>query len=121
MIMEQRNRNIAFKTNLKFLLRVLILHFLTKNNYYGEELKDLICTAMANEYTPSNGTIYPVLHEMEENLLIEGFWSDPHIRGTKLYRITDTGMDYYMRMRVVLANHINDTVRILNSVLKYIK
>lgn len=51
-----------------------------------------------------HGTLYPILHRLEQDGYIEGDWSDEGPRGQrKAYRLTPAGRSYAKKQRVALA------------------
>ncbi|MFH0848628.1 MAG: PadR family transcriptional regulator [archaeon] len=42
----------------------------------------------------SAGTLYPLLHSLEENGLLEGIWESEKGRGRRIYRISEKGREF---------------------------
>ena len=42
----------------------------------------------------SAGTLYPLLHSMEDKRYLEGLWDSSKGRGRRIYRITPEGAEY---------------------------
>lgn len=42
----------------------------------------------------SAGTLYPLLHSLEDSGKIEGVWESEKGRGRRIYQITQTGVDF---------------------------
>jgi len=70
----------------------LILAILRENDSYGYAIIKSVKEMSANELVWTEGMLYPVLHRLEEQGLIESYW---HIAETgrkrKYYRILEQG------------------------------
>jgi len=87
--------------------KTMILWLISKERSHGYELMSKI-----NEISPSDGEtirgpskIYPVLHDLEEEGLIEGTWGSQGKRKIKYYEITDEGIQTLTRIKKVFRCH----------------
>jgi DNA-binding PadR family transcriptional regulator len=87
--------------------KTMILWLISKERSHGYELMSKI-----NEISPSDGEtirgpskIYPVLHDLEEEGLIEGTWGSQGKRKIKYYEITDDGIQTLNRIKRVFQCH----------------
>lgn len=71
----------------------LILAILKKQDSYGYEIIKKIKTASNNEIIWTEGMLYPVLHRLEKNDLIESYWGKSETgRRRKYYFLKEKGL-----------------------------
>ncbi|MFD0589648.1 PadR family transcriptional regulator [Paenibacillus sp. GCM10027627] len=70
---------------------ILILSLLGKKDMYGYEMTKEIELSSAGVFTFKEGTLYPILHTLEVERMVEAYWSEEGGRKRKYYRITDEG------------------------------
>lgn len=71
---------------------VLILSCLAREPMHGYRIIKELKNMSANYFVMSEGTLYPHLHKLEEDELIEGYWEfSTDGRERKMYRITERG------------------------------
>lgn len=71
---------------------ILILKLLDKKSMYGYEMIKEIEDKSNGVFTFKEGTLYPILHTLENNGLVESYWDESEgKRKRKYYRITDEG------------------------------
>ncbi|TDT61540.1 PadR family transcriptional regulator [Fonticella tunisiensis] len=117
---SNRNRQFPNKMNTTTIVKMLILHFLSKKSCYGNELIDLIEINLNYKWKPSPGMIYPLLRSMEDDLLIEGWWDEPDKKTKRHYRITETGIKHYDKIKSLYKPLLEESLSIIDSVLKTI-
>lgn len=103
------------RINTTKLAKLYILHYLIyeKKEEYGLEIVGYI----SKNFTKiSNGLIYPLLRDMEENGLLTAKWEDFDRKNKRLYRITDEGIEHYKRILPDYLEAINYNIDIYNSV-----
>jgi PadR family transcriptional regulator, regulatory protein PadR len=77
--------------NLKGSLPLLILHVLTGSATHGYQIAKQI-KLLSNEVLDfKEGTLYPTLHNLEAQGLIESFEQEENGRVRRYYRLTDAG------------------------------
>ncbi|MDI9459508.1 MAG: PadR family transcriptional regulator [Limnochordia bacterium] len=77
----------------------LILAILKQQDSYGYEIINLIKETSDNELVWTEGMLYPVLHRLEKNGLVESYWRKSEAgRRRKYYRLKEAG-------EVELENH----------------
>jgi PadR family transcriptional regulator PadR len=78
----------------------MILWLISKKRQHGYEIMTKLHESAPYESKmPSASKIYPVLHELEKNGLIEGSWEHQGKRKVKYYEITDEGKRVLSRFR----------------------
>lgn len=115
-----RNRQLPNKVNTTTLVKIFILHFLSKKSFYGNELIDEIEKNLNYIWKPSPGMIYPLLRNMEEDMLIEGWWLEPDKKTKRIYRITDTGLKHYERLKLMYKPQLEESLAFIQNTLKII-
>ncbi|ADZ83039.1 PadR family transcriptional regulator [Cellulosilyticum sp. ST5] len=80
------------KELLKGTTTLLILQLLNEKDQYGYELTKALEQRTDNLFTLKEGTLYPILHALENEGMIEAYWEDTQsARKRKYYRITEAG------------------------------
>jgi PadR family transcriptional regulator PadR len=69
----------------------LILTLLDRQDRYGYELIKELERSSDGTFTLKEGTLYPLLHGMEAERLVEAYWQEAEGRRRKYYRITHSG------------------------------
>lgn len=118
MIKGERQRQFPTTISTTSFVKMYILHLLTEKSYYGNRIKDEINRRLNGKWSPSYGMIYPMLRELEEEGYIEGKWDEPLKRSIRRYKITDKGMDHYKVIKLQNKESLDDSLLIINNVLK---
>jgi len=73
-------------------LDLIILRLLRSKPRWGYEVN----IAIRDKYRVylSAGTLYPLLHSLEEDGYIQGEWESEKGRGRRIYKITDSGIGF---------------------------
>ncbi len=77
--------------NIKGSLPLLILHLLAQRPSHGYSLAKQIREQSDDFLNYSEGTLYPTLHGLEKQGLIESFEQEENGRGRRYYRLTAKG------------------------------
>ena len=91
-------------------LDLIILRLLKSKPRWGYEIN----MAIRDRYRVylSAGTLYPLLHSLEDSGRIEGVWESEKGRGRRIYQITQNGLEFLLageRMTVELVKLIQTT------------
>lgn len=71
---------------------MLILNLLSTGDMYGYQMTKELEQRSDNTFTLKEGTLYPILHSLESQAMIEAYWEDTQsARKRKYYRITKKG------------------------------
>ena len=73
------------------LLPLLVLHFVSEEPSYGNQLMDRIGALTAGALAVNPNTMYPLLRSLEAEGHVAGEWEHPERRTRRFYRITDSG------------------------------
>lgn len=80
------------KELLKGSTTILILSLLKRKPMYGYEIIKEIELKSSGVFNFKEGTLYPILHTLESNEMVESFWSEGEsARKRRYYKITDKG------------------------------
>ncbi|PKM81021.1 MAG: PadR family transcriptional regulator [Firmicutes bacterium HGW-Firmicutes-14] len=80
------------KELLKGSTAILILSLLDRKSMYGYEMIKEIEMRSNGVFSFREGTLYPILHSLEAEGIVESYWDDSESsRKRKYYRITDKG------------------------------
>ncbi|MHC1746957.1 MAG: PadR family transcriptional regulator [Cellulosilyticaceae bacterium] len=71
---------------------LLILQLLNEGDKYGYEMVKELERRSETLFTLKEGTLYPILHNLESDGMVENYWEDTECaRKRKYYRITKKG------------------------------
>lgn len=79
------------KELLKGSTTMLVLDLLKNQNMYGYEMIKKLKEKSENVFELKEGTLYPILHSLEEEGLISSYWDDTTGKKRKYYAITTKG------------------------------
>lgn len=75
---------------------ILILTLLNKEDMYGYQLIKEIEKSSEGIFNLKEGTLYPILHSLEREGMVESFWSQKEgLRKRKYYRLLDKGKNLF--------------------------
>lgn len=80
------------KELLKGSTSMLILELLKQENMYGYQMIKKLKEKSENIFELKEGTLYPILHSLEENRLITSYWDETTGKKRKYYSITEKGI-----------------------------
>ena len=70
---------------------ILILTLLDSKDMYGYEMTKELERRSDGVFTLKEGTLYPILHTLETERLVDAYWSEESGRKRKYYRMTEQG------------------------------
>lgn len=70
---------------------MLVLTLLKESNMYGYEMIKKLKEKSENVFELKEGTLYPILHALEEKGLISSYWDETTAKRRKYYAITEKG------------------------------
>lgn len=79
------------KELLKGSTTMLVLNLLSNENMYGYQMIKTLSEKSENIFELKEGTLYPILHTLEENNLISSYWDETTGKKRKYYSITKEG------------------------------
>ena len=98
--MSPKEPNLETQSLTKHFNEALILSALRRGPKHGYQLALDIEERSGGRFGFKHGTLYPILHKLEKDGLIEGAWSDEGQRGKrKHYQLTQEGKRYLGELR----------------------
>lgn len=79
------------KELLKGSTTMLILEMLKNENMYGYQMIKKLSEKSQNIFELKEGTLYPILHSLEEENFISSYWDESTAKKRKYYAITEKG------------------------------
>lgn len=76
---------------LKGSTNMLVLSLLEDENMYGYQMIRKLSEKSKNVFEFQEGTLYPILHSLEEKNLISSYWDTTGTKNRKYYTITKEG------------------------------
>ncbi len=76
---------------LKGSTNMLVLSLLENENMYGYQMIKRLSEKSQNIFELKEGTLYPILHSLEEKNYITSYWDTTGIKKRKYYSITKEG------------------------------
>jgi PadR family transcriptional regulator PadR len=70
---------------------IIIMQALQKQPLYGYEIARQIREQSGDVFSMGEGTLYPILHKLESQGLLESFWEEYDGRKRKYYALTRSG------------------------------
>lgn len=70
---------------------MLVLSLLEEKNMYGYEMIKELTIKSENIFEFKEGTLYPILHSLEEKNYITSYWDETGAKKRKYYSITKQG------------------------------
>ena len=96
---------------------VLILSVLAREPMHGYRIVKELDQLSEGYFAMREGTLYPHLHQMEKDGLIQGYWETVSGgRERKCYRITERGMAEHARRREELREFHKNINRVLSVI-----
>lgn len=103
------------KEMLKGILDLLVLHVIARSPKHGYLVTKSIAELTDGQLAIQDGTLYPILHRLEQKAQISGVWVESEqARKRKEYRITPAGREALREQ----AAQWGLLIRILNQVTK---
>lgn len=93
-------------------LKYIVLKIINEKPTHGYEIIKTVELRSNGRWTPSSGSIYPILESLESN----GFIQSEEIERKKVYAITPRGVEALDRMTQKKMELLNEMSRIINSV-----
>lgn len=76
---------------LKGSTNLLVLSLLEEENMYGYQMIKKLSEKSKNIFEFQEGTLYPILHNLEEKNYITSYWDETGVKKRKYYSITKEG------------------------------
>ncbi|MBQ7595942.1 MAG: helix-turn-helix transcriptional regulator [Clostridia bacterium] len=93
---------------------MLVLSVISGEDMYGYKIIKEIEMRSENVFALKEGTLYPILHAMEEEGLLASYWVDVECRKRKYYHITHKGKNQLKEKREEFKVDSTAVDRVLN-------
>lgn len=104
------------KELLKGTTTLLILQLLNEGDKYGYEMTKELERRSEELFTLKEGTLYPILHNLESDGMIEAYWEDSEkLRKRKYYHITSKGKKLLVDKKVEWQAYSKGVANILGG------
>ena len=101
------------KELLKGSTNMLVLSLLEQENMYGYQMIKELSQKSKNIFELQEGTLYPILHSLEEKDYISSYWDETGTKKRKYYEITSKGKKYLKESKEewnLFSNSINQVI-----------
>lgn len=101
------------KELLKGSTTMLILEMLKNENMYGYQMIKKLSEKSEEVFELKEGTLYPILHTLEEDSLITSYWDETTAKKRKYYAITEKGKKQLKEKKEewkIFSNGINKVI-----------
>ena len=101
------------KELLKGSTTMLILEMLKNENMYGYQMIKKLSEKSEDVFELKEGTLYPILHGLEEEGLITSYWDETTAKKRKYYSITEKGKKQLKEKKEewkIFSNGINKVI-----------
>ena len=92
----------------------LILAVIEKEDMYGYQIAKELEKRSENAFSLKEGTMYPLLHSLEKEKLVEAYWNNTEGRKRKYYHITKKGRKLLADRKVEFEEFAGSVKKVLN-------
>ncbi|WP_461207667.1 PadR family transcriptional regulator [Clostridium sp. DL1XJH146] len=104
------------KSLIKGSTTMLVLSLLNTSEMYGYQMIKQLQERSDNTFTLKEGTLYPILHTLESDGMIEAYWEETtSARKRKYYRITKDGKKYLGKKQKEWQHYINKVNKVIGG------
>ncbi len=93
---------------------MLVLSVISGEDMYGYKIIKELEKRSENVFCLKEGTLYPILHALEEEGLLTSYWVDVEVRKRKYYHITHKGKRQLKEKREEFKAYSTAVERVLN-------
>src|SRR5437879_4381108 len=79
--------------NLNNTVETLMLEAMSHGPSYGYEITQTVLARSGGQFELKEGSLYPALHRLERQKLLESYWREFEGRRRKYYKLTATGRE----------------------------
>lgn len=97
------------------LLPLYVMHLLSEEPRYGNEIMDLIAERTGGQWVANPGAIYPLMNILEQQGFIEGEWPDPRKRTVRIYHLTEDGQQEMERLKAIVRPKLKEAIEVLQG------
>lgn len=104
------------KSLIKGSTTMLVLSLLNTSEMYGYQMTKELEFRSDNTFTLKEGTLYPILHSLESDGMIQSYWEKTKsARKRKYYRITKDGKKYLEKKQKEWQHYINKVNKVIGG------
>lgn len=93
---------------------ILVMSVLKQGDLYGYRIIRELEIRSENVFEMSEGTLYPILHALEKEKLLESYWQEVDGRKRKYYHLTARGLKQFEEKKQEFASFAKDVTRVLS-------
>jgi DNA-binding PadR family transcriptional regulator len=95
---------------------MLILNLLNDSDMYGYQMIEELECRSENIFTLKAGTLYPILHTLEQQGMVESYdKTADNARSRKYYRITKNGKEFFKEKKSEWQHYISIVNKVLGG------
>ena len=72
-------------------VEILVLEVVAQGPSYGYEITQTVLSRSAGSFELKEGSLYPALHRLERQKLLDSYWTEHDGRRRKYYKLTAAG------------------------------
>ncbi len=72
-------------------IEVMMLEVISNGPTYGYEITQTVLDRSSGQFALKEGSLYPALHRLERDKMLEAYWSEHEGRRRKYYKLTAVG------------------------------
>ncbi|MGN0521044.1 MAG: PadR family transcriptional regulator [Eubacterium sp.] len=92
----------------------LVLSVIKNEDMYGYKIVKELEKRSDNVFSLKEGTLYPILHSLEDNSLVESYWEEFDGRKRKYYHITKKGLKQLAEKKKEFEEYSASVNKVLN-------
>ena len=96
---------------------MLVLSLLEKENMYGYQMIKELSRKSKNLFELKEGTLYPILHNLEQKNYISSYWDNTGTKKRKYYSITKEGKKHLKERKEEWASFSSGINEVMGGVL----
>lgn len=96
---------------------LLVLSLLESENMYGYQMIRELSKKSQNVFEFQEGTLYPILHSLEEKNYITSYWDESGVKKRKYYSITKEGKKHLKEKKKEWETFSNGVNQVVGGVL----
>ena len=78
-------------------VELLLLAVISEGPSYGYQITQEVLSRSGGRFDLKEGSLYPALHRLEREKMLESYWTEHEGRRRKYYRLTDKGKRQLVR------------------------
>lgn len=93
---------------------ILVMSVLKGQDLYGYRIIRELEIRSENVFEMSEGTLYPILHALEKEKLLESYWEEVDGRRRKYYHLTDKGLKQFDEKKKEFISYSQNVTKVLS-------